>query len=463
MMYAGRRILLIGYGVLGSELLVDLEEAGATVVAVLDDRHDEIHGEDRLIGPVSALGDVLTTEEIDLLVIGASLISAQKINWVTRHAQERNLPVYVAPERSEIDSMNNLAEVTRTPGIEDLFARSSLVVDRERIADAVSGRRVLVTGAGGSIGRKTVLQLANYEVAAIGLLDRDDCLLHDVAVELSGSMFDDRYPLLHADVQHRQQVLRSFETFQPEVVIHAAALKHVATLEVEPSNAVAVNVLGTANVLEAAAALDVDLLVNVSTDKAASRVGSLGVSKYVGERMTVGEARPGFRSVRFGNVLGSRGSVLHTFRLQAEHHRRIEVRGDTTTRFFMTGGEAASLVLSTLAQEALDGTFVFRMGDPVRIMQLAHAVLDELATEAVIEMTDLEIGEARHEQLFSGSEQPEETSLPDVFRVEVPPLSRLQVINEVGGLEDAVSLTSDGARDLLASLAEQPETRMNQP
>ncbi len=459
-MYAGRRVLLVGYGVLGSELLVDLEAAGAIVASIVDDRHREIGGEPRLRGPVSVLPDVLNEGEVDLLVIGASLISASRINWVTRHARDRGLPVYVAPERSEIDSMENLSEVTRAPGIEDLFARSSLVVDRDRISEVVGGRRVLVTGAGGSIGRQTVHQLVRHGAETVGLLDRDDCLLHDVAVELSGSMFHDRFPLLHGDSQRRGRVLRAFEAFGPEVVVHAAALKHVATLEADPANAVAVNVLGTAHVLEAASAVDVDLLVNVSTDKAASRVGSLGVSKYIGERMTAGEGRSGYRSVRFGNVLGSRGSVLHTFRLQAEHHGRVEVRGDATTRFFMTGGEAASLVLSTLTQRADDGTFVFRMGDPVEILRLARAVLEDLSSDAEVHLTELEDGEARHEQLFGIDEEPEGTAIPEVFRVEVPPLSREAVADRVGGLGAAASMAPGQARSLLDAIATWPASRV---
>jgi len=451
-MYAGRRVLLIGYGVLGSELLTDLEAAGAVVVAILDDRHGEIGDEPRLLGPVSMLDTVLDREEVDLLVVGASLITSTRINWVTRHA--RNLPVYVAPERSEIDSMENLSEVTRSPRIEDLFARSSLAVDRDRIDEVVDGRRVLVTGAGGSIGKMTVHQLVRHGASSIGLLDRDDCLLHDVAVELSGSMFHERFPLLHVDVQHRGQVLRAFEAFRPDVVVHAAALKHVATLEADPANAVAVNVLGTAHVLEAASIVDVDLLVNVSTDKAASRIGSLGVSKYIGERMTAGEGRSGFRSVRFGNVLGSRGSVLHTFRLQAEHHGAVSVRGDSTTRYFMTGGEAASLVLSTLAQAADDGTFVFRMGDPVKILHLAEAVLEEMSSDADIQLSDLMSGEARHEQLFGQDESPEVTLVPEVFRVEVPRLARRDVEDRIGGLEAVTSLEADEARTRLMEIAQ---------
>ena len=451
--YLGRRVLLIGYGVLGSELLLDLETAGATVEVILDDRYEELDDEPRVLGPISSLGTVLEGHDVDLLVVGASLISSVTINWLTRYAHRQNLPIYVAPERSEIGSMENLHEITRVPGIEDLFARSSLAVDRNRIADAVCGRRVLVTGAGGSIGRRTALQLVRYEAESVGLLDRDDCLLHDLAVELSGSMYDDRYPLLHVDVQHAGKVLRSFESFRPEIVIHAAALKHVTTLENDPTNALAVNVLGTANVLEAASATGVELFVNVSTDKAASRVGSLGLSKYIGERMTSGEARAGYRSVRFGNVIGSRGSVLHTFRLQAEHHGEVHVRGETTSRFFMTAGEAAALVLSTLTQDEPNGTFVFGMGDPVEIVRLARAVISDLASPAEILITDLQAGEARHEQLFGETEEPKETLIPDVFRVLPPPVDRAKVCERLGVLEEIMALEPEVARRLLEDLA----------
>jgi FlaA1/EpsC-like NDP-sugar epimerase len=453
-MYSGRRVLLIGYGVLGTELLLDLERAGAVVVVILDDRFADLAHEQRVQGPLDLAPEILDTDDVDLVVIGASLIGSGRINWLTGHARRRGIPIYVAPERSEIDSMDRLHEQARVPSIEDLFARSSLEVDWDRITRVVAGRRVLVTGAGGSIGRQTVIQLASHGVEVIGLLDRDDCLLHDVAVELTGSMHDPLHPLFHVDIQHESKVLRAFRDFRPEIVIHAAALKHVTTLEMDPSNALAVNVLGTANVLEAAAATGVDLLVNVSTDKAASRIGSLGVSKYIGERMTSAMGVPGYRSVRFGNVIGSRGSVLHTFRLQAEHHGEVAVRGDETTRFFMTPGEAGSLVLSTFAQKSASGTFVFRMGDPVQIRRLAQAVIDDVDVGARIKMTSLEAGEARHEQLFGDDEKPIETDVEEVFRVDPPGLDTSEVRGRLGSLDEVMSLTVEAGRALLEELAE---------
>jgi dTDP-glucose 4,6-dehydratase len=452
-LYSDKKILLVGYGVLGSELLVDLEKAGAVVEVILDDRHSDIVGENRIRGPVSDLPEVLDQSNIDLVVVGASLITSAMISWVNVQTQRFDLPIYVAPERSEIHSMDNLHEVTRRPGIEDLFARSSLEVDQEAISNVVAGQRVMVTGAGGSIGRRTVLQLARFGVESVGLLDRDDCLLHDIAVEMSGQMFDERFPLFHVDIQNRGQVLKTFESFHPDIVLHSAALKHVTTLEANPANALSVNVLGTANVLEASIAVDSGLFVNVSTDKAASRVGSLGLSKFIGERMTRGEGRAGYRSVRFGNVIGSRGSVLSSFRLQAQHHGEVNVRGETTSRFFMTEGEAASLVLSTLAQKEPDGTYVFEVGEPVEIIRLANAVIAEVGNQAEIRIVSLEPGEVRHEKLFADDESPSNTSVPEVRRVEPPPLDRSLVRDRLASVDDLFDLEHDVARQLLEDLA----------
>ena len=452
-MYSGRRILLVGYGILGSELLVNLENAGATVEVILDDRHGEILEEPRVWGPVSFPREALDEFDIDLVVVGASLITSAMINWINSEAGRFSIPVYVSPERSEILSMDNLHTVTRVPGIEDLFARSSIEIDQDSIASVVGGRRVMVTGAGGSIGRRTVVQLARYEVEAVGLLDRDDCLLHDIAMEISGRMYEDRFPLFHVDVQHLGQVMGAIESFHPDIVIHAAALKHVTTLEANPANALSVNVLGTANVLEASSEVEAGLFVNVSTDKAASRVGSLGLSKYIGERMTRGEGRSGYRSVRFGNVIGSRGSVLHSFRLQAQYHNQIQVRGEDTSRYFMTVGEAASLVLSTLTQSEADGTFVFNLDEPIEIARLARAVVDELGVSAEIQFVPLESGEARHEKLFADDERPSETSVSAVLRVEPLPLARSSVSDRLGSIDDVLALHPEEARQILEELA----------
>jgi len=458
-MFNGKSVLLIGLGVLGTEMRDELEAAGAEIGAILDDRHADLPATDHLRGPVSDLPDVLASSRWDIVVVAAALISATTLKWITTHARHSNVPVYVLPERSTFDPDDDghpdLSGLVRQPGIADLFARSSLRVEFEKIASAITGRRVLITGAGGSIGSEVVRQVIRHGAEAVGLLDRDDCLLHDLAIEIAGRMHDPGIPLLHADVQHASQVDRAIHSFQPDVVIHAAALKHVTTLEIEPANALLVNVLGTANVLRSAMLAGVEDFVNVSTDKAASRVGVLGISKYIGERLTAGMGRPGYRSVRFGNVIGSRGSVLHTFRIQAMHHDHLLVRGEETSRFFMTGGEAAGLVLSSLTQTEPGGTYVFDMGEPVRILELANAVVEDLASSATIRLEDLHAGEVQHERLFHASETPSPTAVAGVHRVTPSPLS-LDDLTEVlpphQTLSDMEPSTAAAVLDTLSAL-----------
>ncbi len=461
-MFRGKTVLLIGLGVLGTEMLRELEASGADVRSVLDDRYEDLPTSGQHQGPISDLPTVLDSADWDIIVVAAALISASTLNWITKQAGRSNVPIYVLPERSSFDPGEvdhpDLSNLIRRPGITDLFARTSLRVDSGEISNAVAGRRVLITGAGGSIGSEVTRQVLQHGADVVGLLDRDDCLLHDLAVELTGQMHDPQIPLLHADIQHAHQVNRIIQTFKPDVVIHTAALKHVTTLEADPTNALLVNVQGTANVLRAARAAGVTEFVNVSTDKAASRVGVLGISKYIGERLTQGVDAVGYRSVRFGNVIGSRGSVLHTFRIQALHHDHVLVRGKETSRFFMTGGEAASLVLSTLGQSQSGGTYVFDMGAPVQILQLANAIVDDLASVATIQLEDLRSGEVEHERLFHEHERPESTAVAGVHRVEPAPLTLADFDAVIPDTVDLSSLDPIRAHALLDDLLNHRST-----
>lgn len=454
MTYLGKRVLLVGFGVLAREILRSLEQSEVAVVGVLDDGTPIVPDHLDFLGPISALPDVLEQGSCDAVIVAASLIPSKTIAWLTEQAHHFHIPITIAPERVEVSSLDSVHdEITREPRIDDMFARSSLKVDYEQIDREVAGRRVLVTGAGGSIGSEVVRQLHESSAKQIGLLDRDDCLMHDLAVRLTGRMHDTRLPLLHADIQHAGQLHRAFLQFKPDTVIHAAALKHVTTLEANPINALTINVGGTANVLKACEDFAVDRLVNVSTDKAATRLSCLGMSKYIGERMVEGAGLPDYRSVRFGNVFGSRASVLHAFRLQARHHGRVIVRGSGTSRFFMTVGEAASLILSTLGQIGGCGTYVLDMGNPVAIRRLAEAVIEELGGLASIHHAPLGDGEFESERLFATTEVPETTSIEGVFRVNTEPLDRRVVESMMQSLEDVYALDDETVRHHLREIA----------
>jgi FlaA1/EpsC-like NDP-sugar epimerase len=445
-----QRVLLVGYGVIGKQILTRLLDIKAEVVGIVDDinKSDLIDSSYRIENLALAIRELKPT----IILVTASLFRSAKLNQITVDASNASLPVYLVPERAEFFLSDTKEMNFRTPTLEDLFARNSLVIDFEETSKKIKGKRVLVTGAGGSIGSRIALHAFNLGAIKVGLLDRDDCLLHDVAVEITGNMHDSRTPLFVVDIQFPESVNKVFSDFRPEIVVHAAALKHVTTLEAYPQNALSVNVLGTLNVLKASEKFEVNEFINISTDKAASTENVLGVSKYITERMTAAVDVNKAKSVRFGNVLGSRASVMNTFKIQARHHSKLTVRGEETTRFFMTNNEAASLSLSTLTSSETSGTFVFNMGKPVRILDLAQEIAKSELEETQIFIEDLHSGEVIHEKLFRDEEVPKPTSVDQVFCVEPPKIDLSKVQEVLSNPEDIYNLTDKQARVILNNL-----------
>jgi FlaA1/EpsC-like NDP-sugar epimerase len=293
------------------------------------------------------------------------------------------------------------------------------------IAKYISGKRVLVTGAGGSIGSELSRQIYRYEPAELLMLDRDESALHAVQMSIHNRALLDSDELVLLDIRDRIGVEQLFRTRKPEVVFHAAALKHLPLLERHPSEAVKTNVWGTLALLEAASAHGVERFVNISTDKAAGPESVLGYSKRICERMT---ARFGaqsdnlYLSVRFGNVLGSRGSVLGAFRAQIEHGGPITVTHPDVTRYFMTVEEAVQLVIQAGAVGRSGEALVLDMGEPVRIIDVARLLASRAAQPIEIVYTGLRPGEKLHEDLMSAEEVDSRPIHPLISHVAVPEL-----------------------------------------
>ena len=452
---AEQRVLLVGYGVLGKQVCQEIVKNSGLVVAIADDSYqNEAMTEEASFYQIDFLRQAILKHHPTLLIVAASLFTAHRLHEIAVAAKEAAIPMVIVPERAEFH-VNEIKNISlRSPTLEDLFARSSLLIDFEEIRERLAGARILVSGAGGSIGSRIALHSLALGASSVGLLDRDDCLLHDIAVEMTGKMHDSRVPLFVSDVQFGQSLGEVFKEFRPDIVIHAAAQKHVTTLENKPQNALAINVLGTMNMLRSSEMYGVREFINISTDKAASQDNILGLSKYLTERLTSGAAIQHSKSVRFGNVLGSRASVLHTFRLQAQFFSKLTVRGDETTRFFMTNNEAASLSLSTLASNEVDGTFVFNMGQSVRILDLAREIARAESTSIEIIVENLLNGEVEHEQLFRPEENPVETAVSNVFRVDPSPLSMSTAESLVKSVDEIYNMTSERARAVINSLLE---------
>jgi FlaA1/EpsC-like NDP-sugar epimerase len=317
------------------------------------------------------------------------------------------------------DSLDGPVSVAEVRDIEpaDLLGRRQIDTDLAAIGDYLTGRRVLVTGAGGSIGSELCRQLHRFAPAELMMLDRDESALHAVQLSIHGRALLDDPSLILADLRDAATIHAVFAARRPEVVFHAAALKHLTLLERHPAEALQTNVLGTLNVLAAAAATGVTRLVNISTDKAADPISVLGYSKRITERLT---AHHGYLNVRFGNVLGSRGSVITAFRAQIAAGGPVTVTDRDVTRYFMTIPEAVQLVIQAAAIGAGGEALVLDMGSPVRIADLARQLIGDAPVEIVY--TGLRPGEKLHEELFGAGETDVRPLHPLISHVRVPPL-----------------------------------------
>ena len=323
--------------------------------------------------------------------------------------REAGLEIRVLPSSTDLVGRMTLADV-RPPTVDDLLGRDPVEIDLESVVGYIRGKRVLITGAGGSIGSELSRQINGFGPSELYLLDRDESALHGVQLSIEGRALLDSDMLIVGNIRDRERMFEIFDRCKPEVVFHTAALKHLTLLENHPEEGMKTNTVGTKNLLDAAQAHGVERFVNISTDKAADPTSVLGATKLAAERLTalMAEAtgRP-YVSVRFGNVLGSRGSVLPTFLGQIEQGKPITVTDPDVTRYFMTIPEAVRLVVQAGAIGDPGEVLILDMGEPVKIVDLAQQLIDMLSPSTKIEFTGLRPGEKMHEVLISATESGE--------------------------------------------------------
>lgn len=398
-------------------------------VAILDDDPRKRHL--RLMGvPVKggrgALPDVARRTGATLLLIAIPSAAADLIRDLTDLAIKAGLQVKVLPGVSQlIDGRAGLIDI-RDPRLEDLVGRRPVGPELEQLCQYVRGKRVLVTGAGGSIGSELCRALVLHQPAQLLKLDRDESALHALQLSLEGHGLLCSADLLLADLRDVPTMQRIFAAHRPHIVFHAAALKHLSLLEQYPAEAVQTNVRGTLTVLEAAAAAGIERFVNISTDKAAAPISVLGYSKRITERLTAavaGMAPGAYVSVRFGNVLGSRGSVLIAFAAQVAEGGPVTITHPDVTRYFMTVHEAVRLVLAAGGVGRSGEVLVLDMGQPARIADVAARVAASARRSVEFVYTGLRPGEKLHEVLFGPDEQVVALSHRLISHVPVPPLA----------------------------------------
>jgi FlaA1/EpsC-like NDP-sugar epimerase len=392
------------------------------VVGFISDSREEVgrHIEGApVLGVVEDLEGLITRHGIDQVIVAKPQASREEMDWIWRTSTQTSAEVKVMPDLGEF-----LAEGTiklRELQIEDLLGREPVDIDLDALSGYINGKRVLVTGASGSIGKELSRQISRLGPARLILLDRDESGLYYLNQELRREDFYDAEVFV-GDVTIPERVSFVFERFRPQLVFHAAAYKHVPMMELQATEAITNNVFGTSSIARAAGAYGASKFINVSTDKAVNPVNVMGATKRVSEMLVkeiAGEyPETVYASVRFGNVLGSRGSVVPTFKQQIEAGGPVTVTHPEMIRYFMTIPEAVSLILQAGAMADAYGTYVLEMGRPVRITDLARKMIEIMGAPNIqIKFIGLRPGEKLKEELFEEGEERRQTDHPMVFRL----------------------------------------------
>ena len=447
------RVLVIGAGDAGAMILKDILEnpsVGLKAVGVVDDDPRKIGRalyEVRVVGTHADIPALVERLDVDQVLLAIPSAPSDLIQEVAALCEQAGVTLRVLPSVRDIVGGRITARDIRDLRIEDLLGRQQVETDLEAVGAIIAGRRVLVTGAGGSIGTEIVRQVIGFSPAELILLDHDETHLHDAVVGLS-----DTVPVqaVLADVRDRDRVFDAFTRYRPELVFHAAAHKHVPILEVYPEEAVQTNVLGTAHVVDAAVATGVQRFVLISTDKAVRPASVMGASKWFAEQIVRSAQGRGcvFCAVRFGNVVGSRGSVIPTFLQQIERGGPVTVTDPQMARFFMSIQEAVQLVLQATALSEGGEVLTLEMGMPVNILDLARRIIRLSGRvpgkDVKIEVVGQRAGEKLVEDIVDPDEEPVPTAYPGIA-VSRPPVPDTPMLRSA--IAELEALVRSGDRD----------------
>jgi FlaA1/EpsC-like NDP-sugar epimerase len=453
-----KRMLIVGAGDAGATVAKELHlrpRLGMDPVGFIDDDPDKkghlIHGV-KVVGNRAEMRAAIASLAVNGVVVAMPTAPGTVVREILQECREIGIDVMTVPGIAELISGEVAVSQIRPVQVEDLLRREAASLDLESISGYLAGATVMITGAGGSIGSELCRQIVDFHPARLLLLGRGENSIYNIHIELQGRSIGavELVPVI-ADIRDMPRLKAIMQRYRPSVVLHAAAHKHVPLMEANPSEAVANNVLGTRNLLDASAESGVRDFVLVSTDKAVNPSNVMGASKRIAELMLQETAaRTGRRyvAVRFGNVLGSRGSVVPLFKRQIEAGGPLTITDKEMTRYFMTIPEAAQLIVQAGAMGRGGEIFVLDMGEPVRIYDLALDLIHLSGLEPFrdidVEITGLRPGEKLYEELFTPSEERISTLNSRIF------VSSLQPPDHDGlqeGLRELAELLSTGGAD----------------
>ncbi len=458
-----QRVLVIGAGDAGALVVREMQknpQLNKTPVGFLDDdpakqRH-QIHGVP-VVGKLSDLGRVLENKRVSEVIIAIPSAGGGVVRMVADTCRAKGVPFRTMPGLYELIGGSVSVSALREVDITDLLRREPAHIQTEQTGLVLRGKRVLVTGAGGSIGRELCRQIARWEPENLILLGHGENSIFEALLELREAYPAQPLQPVIADVRDLPRLQSLYKQFQPEVIFHAAAHKHVPLMESNVEEAVSNNVIGTRNVVEAAAAGGVERLVMISTDKAIRPASVMGATKRLAEMIVLEAARRTGRPysvVRFGNVLGSRGSVVPLFKRQIARGGPVTVTHPEMKRYFMTIPEAVHLVLQAAALGQGGEVFLLNMGQPVRILDLAEDLIRlsglEPGKDIEIVFTGIRPGEKLSEDLWEDGLLYQKTAHPDIFRLEAEEANLPADLHKV--VDDLARLARRGETAAILSL-----------
>lgn len=442
-------LLIVGAGDAGSMLARELEQNDAATISIVgfvDD--DEKKQKGRLagfpiLGTIRDLPAVVRKHKVDTIVIAIPSADGDAIRQIDRQCRKTGANVRIMPGIYEMISgeagMGELREIR----LEDLLRRDPIQLDFDQITGYIAGKTVLITGAGGSIGSELSRQISRVGAKEIILLGRGENSIYEIHQELRRKFPDQTYHTVIANITDRERMERIFKRFQPQVVFHAAAHKHVPLMEIQPEEAVKNNVFGTKNVAELADENQAEIFVLISTDKAVNPTSVMGATKRTAELVLQEinqHSKTKFVTVRFGNVLGSRGSVVPLFERQIAAGGPVTVTHKEMTRFFMTIPEAVQLVLQAGSQAEGGEVFLFDMGKPVKINDMAEDLIRlhglTPGRDIKIVYTGLRPGEKLYEELLTSEEGTTSTKHRKIFKARIQPLDEADLKQSLQTLKE---------------------------
>lgn len=454
--------LIIGAGAAGTMVarqLLQNHDAELSPVAFIDDDKRK-QGLELLgipvLGKVASIEQVVKENQIKHIIIAIPSLSRQELNNIFIECSKTNARTQIMPMLEDLMvgkvSINHFRDVQ----VEDLLGRDPVELDTATIGKKLTGKTILVTGAGGSIGSEVCRQVCTFIPDTIILLGHGENSIYSIELELKKKYQNINIETEIADVQDREKIFAIMKKNTPDVVYHAAAHKHVPLMERNPEEAVKNNVIGTKNVAEAASAANVGTFVMISTDKAVNPTSVMGATKRIAEMVIqhmdlVSETR--FVAVRFGNVLGSRGSVIPLFKKQIQEGGPVTVTHPEMVRYFMTIPEASRLVLQAGALAKGGEIFVLDMGDPVKIVDLAKNLIrlsGFTEQEIPIVYTGMRPGEKMYEELLGADEVHLEQIYPKIYIGKTPPVNINVAQNVIKNLDQ---LTKEELRVQLLDIA----------